>query len=266
MPVNYLSLPLAVVMSAFLLVACQAASEKPKEPPSTVGSTATVVDKAPAYEVEFTEDFQQGILSQRSWILTEQNDFRQSIIDVIDVGQNDLRLSLLANTIGTMGDTVKFHGVRTVRKIDFAEGKIISFDLDWNDQANGSYLTAGLYLCPVATDINPRDELDWIAVEYIGVPPGKNARLQVASAKKGNLRFLFTEGWPDKQRTGRKIANQHVELVIDDDSLKVLEKGEELFSTGNHGLNFSQAYLYLQMSSHSNYPSREVYFDNIVVK
>ena len=127
-------------------------------------------------------------------------------------------------------------------------------------------IDAGIYLCPVATDANPRDKLDWISFEYVGVPPGKNARLQVASANKGNLRFLFTEGWPDKQRTGRKIADQHVELFIDDNSLKVLENGEELFSTGNHGLNFDRAYLYLQMSSHSNYPSREVYFDNIVVR
>jgi hypothetical protein len=45
-----------------------------------------------------------------------------------------------------------------------------------------------------------------------------------------------------------------------------MENGEGLFSIGNHGINFTQAYLYLQMSSHSNYPSRDVYFDNILVQ
>jgi len=168
--------------------------------------------------------------------------------------------------MGTKDDTVKFHGVRSLEKIDFSDGKSISFDLDWNDQTNGSYLTAGLYLCPVSTDTSPRQGLDWVAVEYVGVPPRGNARLQIATVNKGNLRFLFTEGWPEKQRTGRQIANQHVELIIDADSLKVMENGLELFSTGDHGLSFNQAYLYLQMSSHSNYPSREIYFDNIEVQ
>ena len=98
------------------------------------------------------------------------------------------------------------------------------------------------------------------------VPPGQNARFQVASTNTGSLRFLFTEGWPDKQRTGRKIANQHVELIIYKNSLKVMENGEELFSTDDHGQDFTQAHLYFQVSSHSNYPSREVYFDNIMVQ
>ena len=100
----------------------------------------------------------------------------------------------------------------------------------------------------------------------MGVPPGKNARFQVARKNSDNLRFLFTEGWPDEQRTGREIARQHVELIIDRNSLRVVENGEEVFYTEEHGLGFTQAYLYLQMSSHSNYPTREIYFDNIMVQ
>lgn len=114
---------------------------------------------------EIYDDFQEGIIIKSRWRLTRQSDFSQSIVDVVDLGQNDLRLRLLANTMGTKDDTVKFHDIRSLQKIDFTEAKVISFDLDWNDQANGCYLTAGIYLCPVATDTNPGDEPDWLALQ-----------------------------------------------------------------------------------------------------
>lgn len=263
---KYFSLSLSLSLIVFALMACQATSDTIKESTNAIESSNTGISESPASKFEIYEDFQEGILSQNLWKLTRKNDFRQSIIKVVDISQNDFRLLLLADTIGTTDDTVKFHGIRSLQKIDFAEGKVISFDLDWNNQANGSYLTVGIYLCPVATNTNPRDEPDWLAFEYIGVPPGQNARFQVASTNNGNLRLLFTEGWPDKQPTGRKITNQHLELFIDKDGLKIMENGEELFSTLDHGQDFTQAYLYLQMSSHSNYSSRTIYFNNVVVR
>lgn len=231
-----------------------------KQAPEIAGETG------PSTPFDIKEDFQEGSLSPSLWTLTRQNDFRQSIIDVVEVGPKDYRLRLLADTVGTKDDTVKFHGIRSLRRIDFTEGKVISFELDWNNQANGSYLTAGMYLCPTATNTNPGDEADWLSFEYIGVPPGQNARFQVASASGGNLRLLHTEGWPDKQRTGRKIANQRIDIFIDKEALKVIENSRELFSTPAHGQDFTRPYLYFQMSSHSNYPSRQVYFDNVSIQ
>ena len=46
----------------------------------------------------------------------------------------------------------------------------------------------------------------------------------------------------------------------------MLQDGDETYSLSNHNLNFTTAYIYLQMSSGTNYPSREVYFDNILVQ
>lgn len=57
----------------------------------------------------------------------------------------------------------------------------------------------------------------------------------------------------------------HLKLIIDNNQLKVIENGKDLYYTKNHGLNFIKAYLYLQMSSHSNYPAREIFFDNIKI-
>jgi hypothetical protein len=47
--------------------------------------------------------------------------------------------------------------------------------------------------------------------------------------------------------------------------LKVLENGGKMFATDHLPWPFPTAYLYLQMSSHSNYPPREIYFDNVVI-
>ncbi len=220
-------------------------------------------------DIVIRDDFGGGKLNLSHWVVTKEGDFAEMLVDIYDVDpakMGDYRLRLAANTVGTSDDTVKYLGVRSLRKIDLTGGAAISFDLDWNNQLNGSYLTAGIYLSPTATDAHPENQPEWAAFEYVGVPPGENARFQVAGTYNGNPRVLFTEGWPDQNRAGRKIANQHIELVIDSSKLKVKENKKEIFYSEDFNLDFSQAYLYLQMSSHSNYPPRTVYFDNILVK
>ena len=217
--------------------------------------------------VKFNENFSERVLNTQTWQITREGDFEESTIDVYDVDLTedvDYRLRLRANTIGTSDDTVKFHGVRSVQKVDFSEGLNISFDLDWNNQSNGCYLTASVYLCPTVTNGNPRDENDWLKFEYVGVPPGKNARSVIATKIDGRTRWLYTEGWPE-DRSGRKIADQHIRITLDDKSFKITEEGEEIYASPSHDLTFTSAYIYLQMSSHSNYPAREIYFKNVVV-
>ena len=107
------------------------------------------------------------------------------------------------------------------------------------------------------------DENDWLKFEYVGVPPGLNARSVVTTKVDGKIRSLYTEGWPEN-RTGRHIANQHVNIIIDNRSFKIIENGDEIFES-SHDLSFTSAYIYLQMSSHSNYPDREIYFDNVMI-
>ena len=217
--------------------------------------------------VKFNENFSEGVLNTQTWQITREGDFEESTIDVYDVDLTedvDYRLRLRANTIGTSDDTVKFHGVRSVQKVDFSEGLNISFDLDWNNQSNGCYLTASVYLCPNVTNGNPRDENDWLKFEYVGVPPGKTARSVIAAKIDGRTRWLYTEGWPE-DRSGRKITDQHIQITLDGKSFKIMEEGEEIYALPSHNLTPTSAYIYLQMSSHSNYPAREIYFNNVVV-
>jgi hypothetical protein len=213
------------------------------------------------------EGFDNGRLDPGRWVATAEGDFKERTVDVVDVsrrGARDLRLRLRADTRGTRDDTVKYLGVRTVRRISIGEGTRIGVTLDWNEQANGSYFSAALVLTPETTDGSPLRAQDWLKVEYVGVPPGRNARLAVEARTGGRERTLFTEGWPETNRTGRKIGVQDVLLVFARSSFEIHENGRRVFESKG-AVSFDAAYLHLQLSSHSNYPPREIFFDDVYV-
>lgn len=229
---------------------------------------------SPAAEnpVIFQEDFEQGILDSSRWEVTIDGDFADFLVDVYDVDVNedtDYRLRLQANTIGT-SDPLKFLGVRSMNELDFSTGRAVTFDLDWNDQSNGCYLTASLYLCPTVSS-NPKNESNWLKFEYTGVPPGRNVRINIWEKIDGVVKQLHTD-WGPRDEQGRPTGkllepgSHRVEILLEKNSLRVLEDGTEIYQLSDHELSFTTAYIYLQMSSGTNYPSREVYFDNILVQ
>jgi hypothetical protein len=218
------------------------------------------------------DDFQEGGLDLSQWEQTSDGDFSKMIVDVQDVDptkKTDFRLRLLANTIGT-SDPVKSLGVMNKTLIDFSQGVMISFDLDWNNQRNGCYLTASMYLCP-AKSKNPKKEKDWVKFEYVGVPPGQNVRTNIWANISGALKQLYTD-WGPRDPDGRPQGipkghiNHNIRILLDVSNIQIFEDGNELYPLSPHNLNFTTAYLYLQMSSGTNYPSREVYFDNLLVQ
>jgi len=207
------------------------------------------------------ERFGGPSLDKSLWKVTRKHDFQTWKVEVLGG-----RLRLMAATVGTRPETVKWVGVGSREPlVDLSRPVEVEFELDWNRQRNGCYLTAGLYLCPVASEA-PKEESDWLKVEYVGVPPGKKGRCELATRVRGRLHLLYTEGWPTKQRTGRPLAVQKVKLTLRDGRLELHENGKLLFDIPSLRLGFEEAYLYLQMSSHSNYPPREVFFDNVVVR
>lgn len=218
---------------------------------------------------DWTDNFQKGTLDSKKWQKTESGDFRKNAMDIVkkDSGKNaEYGLRLMADTIGTDDKTVKFIGIRSKDVFDLSDGFEVSVELDWNNQANGSYMSAGFYLSPTATGGNPMDEADWIRVEYVGVPPGENARMTISANEENRVRWLYTEGWPLKNKKGRPITVQNLTLMILDGELVVMENGQEVFRTAPVPIRFEEGFIYLQMSSHSNYPAREIYFDNVKVK
>ena len=128
-------------------------------------------------------------------------------------------------------------------------------------------MTAGIFLCPTLTEGNPADEPAWVRIEYVGVPPGRKARAAVWLRNETGTHWIHKEGWPEKQRTGRTIDRLRVGIEFREDGWAVTENGEPLFrAPGKWPLPFDTAHVYLQMSSHSNYPPREIFFDNITFR
>lgn len=206
------------------------------------------------------DDFGLGHLDPARWVATRLGDFQTEIVDVPDG-----RLRMAAATIGADDRTVKYHGVRSAEPlVDLATPVEISFDLDWNNQSNGCYMTAGMYLCPTATD-NPEAEKSFLRVEYWGVWPGARARCIIATKIAGNLKFLLTEDWLDKG-PGRHVTRLRLRVTLRGNQLAVTEDDKPIFDTTDLHLDFRRAYLYLQQSSHSNYPRREVFFDTVLVR
>ncbi len=215
----------------------------------------------------WSEDFNQGKLDAARWQVTSQGDFRMRHAGVArKSGSNDFRLRLAADTVGTNDETIKALGVISRDRVRLADGTRITVELDWNDQANGSYLTAGIVLSPDKTSANPLDGPSWLDLQYIGVPPGQNARLLISAKNKGREQWLYTEGWPEVNRAGRKIGVQTVTILVKGRAVQILENGKLVYDSLTPVLSFDRAYLYLQMSSHSNYETREIYFDNIRIE
>jgi len=217
--------------------------------------------------VLFFENFDKGKLDISRWSVTKDGDFNQFAVDVQPGKGKDYRLRLMANTLKT-SDPLKYLGVRSIKKVDFSDAKEISFDLDWNNQRNGCYLTAGLYICPVESE-NPKKEKDWIKFEWVGVPPGKNIRTNVWANVNGAPKQLYTD-WGPRDENGRpqgwpvKPGNHRIKLLLDSKDVWGWADSKQLCNSV-HSLNFTSGYLYFQMSSGTNYLQREVYFDNIVV-
>ena len=216
-----------------------------------------------------TETF-DGPLTDAQWIVVRSGDAQESVADVVDG-----RLHLRLNTLGTRDDTVKYLGIRTPQALDISEGVEIRYTLDWNQQENGCYLGAGLVLCPTAPEVTdpithvtsaaaPDGEPTFLVFDDLGVPPGKNLRA-FCTLKRNKLdRYLFTDGWP-KNKTGRELNLIHMRLQLTPQTLRIWENDTLLTEITNLKLPFTQTYLYLRLQSHSNYPAREVYFDDFSV-
>ena len=212
--------------------------------------------------------FDAAKLDARRWAVTSAHDFRQRSVEIVKrkVQPDRYWLRLQADTIGTDDRTVKFLGIRLREPLNLLVKSEVEVEIDWNQQPNGSYLTAGVFLAPAETEKAAELLSDWVKIEYVGVPPGKNGRAVVASKREGQLKFLHTEGWPDRSRAGRPIARQRLKITIDRGSLEVSENGQILYQSDEPVLSFQRAWLYLQMSSHSNYASRELFMSGIAVR
>lgn len=233
---------------------------------AAIGGTFAIRARSARQPREFSDRFERGALGG-AWTFTTSGDFSERAIDIVrEPATANGRLRFRAGTLGTRDDSVKFLGVRTTNPIPMDRGVRVTVELDWNAQANGSYLSSELIVSPSGVTGNPLEKPDWIRVGYVGVPPGRNARMVVAASLGGRIRTVFDEGWPDENRSGRPIGRQLVTLQVLDGRIEVVENGSPLFSGELKQAMKQPAYIYLQMSSHSNYAARELFFDEVRVE
>lgn len=170
------------------------------------------------------------------------------------------RLALALDTLGTDPTTLKVVGVRTRSPMRLGR---VEWTLDWNQQRNGSYLKAALYVSPHATTGDPAELPDWIRVEHVGVPPGERWRHTVAEQQAGSLRYLDQAGWP-ADRSGRPPGAPRCRLDLQADGRVTYAEDGVVRSAVRTARPFTvPVYVYLTLTSHSNYPRRTVYIDNV---
>ena len=166
----------------------------------------------------------------------------------VPAGAGAFRLGISADTRGTRDDTVKFvgvHGAFTIR----LDGRFASRST-WIGTSRAMAAMLGGGSCSRRIRIRRvRSSLrDWLKVEYVGVPPGTNARM-VIGLRGGQERTLHNEGWPETNRAGRTIGLQHLVIVFRDQIVQVRENDQLVYDSKQRVADFNSAFLYLQMSS-----------------
>ena len=213
-------------------------------------------DATPPPAAGFQDAFDS--LSLERWTPVRSHDAKREVLET-----REGRLVLGLDTLGTDDATVKAVGVRTARPIDVAAGARITATFDWGAQENTSYLAAGIFLSPEARE-NAREAEDWIAVQLVGVPPGQTARPLVTARSRGRMIELAAFGWPI-EKPSRPLGRETIGIEIRGTSLRVDFGGKEVFATAESPVLLERAWLYLHFHGHSNYPLREIAFDDITV-
>jgi hypothetical protein len=230
---------------------------------STLGAAIGLALAALAAAADgWVDAFGGPMLDLARWEQFVDGDVREWSADLVPAPPG-FRLRLRLDTRDTRDDTVKHAGVTRRETIALGEGARLTVRLDWGNQANGSYLAAAVVLTPHAAPPNPLAAPDWLAVGYVGVPPGHNARMVVRTRKDGRDRTVYTEGWPDTNRTGRRIGVQEISVTVHGRALEVWEGDRAVWRSEDAAVPLPALRLGLVLSSHSNFPARAVYVERV---
>ncbi len=254
---------LTALAAVLALVSCRG-GDGPAKAPGPEGAAQPKATRGPTPEPALVDDFRT--LDRDRWVVTKLNDFEQVSVDLVpdpkEPGDKMLRFQM--STMKTDPSTVKFVGVAHPKPLDLSTPVRIAVDFDWGDQTNGSYLTLGLFLSPEWTTGAVTRTMDWLGFRLVGVPPGKQVRQEIMRRNYGNLQEVERFGWPDKKDFAR-LGRVRLELELDGRRLVARMDGAEIFRTEDAGIRFDKAYLYVEASSHSNYPVRNLYVDEIEI-
>ncbi len=176
-----------------------------------------------------------------------------------------LRMEL--ETYGRRHEEVSVVAAAWKPALDFlAEPQTITLGLEWLEDSNAAYLSAGLAIIPEASPLSgdPRDLAEVTHLSFIGVGPGALARRELLVQRKGQEIARDTEGWPDKEKEGRQLTEVVVKIVVTDALIQIEEKGRPPVSIAAN-LGFARGRLVVFAASHSNSMRRAVRFTQLRV-
>ncbi len=171
-------------------------------------------------------------------------------------------------TYGRAADEVSVVALAWKQPLDFlAAPHQMTIALDWLEDSNASYLSAGLAILPEDAPLtgDPRDLPEVSHVSFIGAGLGAHARRELLVQRRGQEIFRDTEGWPEVGREGRKVGSVELTLTIDGQSMRLEETGREVV-TAPTGLGFARGRLVLFVASHSNSMRRAVRFTKLELR
>ena len=237
------------------------------EAPSPVAEPVKEASAAPAApdagddSARWVHRFDQPLTSD--WVTwTHQLDAQQG---AIRVDAHGLRMEL--ETYGRPHAEVSVTAAAWKEALDFsAQAQTMTVQLDWLEDSNASYLSAGLAIVPEDAELkgDPRDLPQVTHLSFIGVGPGATARRELLVQRQGQELARDTEGWPEVEREGRHLKSVSVRLVVSGDLIRIEEEGRAPVSVKS-SLGFARGRLVLFAASHSNSMRRAVRFTQLRV-
>ncbi len=233
--------------------------ETESKPAQLVDATAVIPAKPLRLRALFTDKL--DAVNWGSWVHNLAKDKSR-----LTPGAGGLYIDL--ETYGRAADEVSVVALAWKEPIDFLGGpQTVTVALDWLEDSNASYLSAGLALIPEDAPLrgDPRDLTDVSHVSFIGAGMGAHARRELLVQRHGQEAFRDTEGWPEVGREGRKLATAELKLTIDGQSIRLEEAGRDAV-TAPTGLGFARGRLVLFVASHSNSMRRAVRFTKLELR
>lgn len=228
------------------------AAEAPNEP---------VTELEPVSKARLDESFREALSDQ--WVVwRHQVDPSKSVVATSPEG-----LMIDLETYARAHDEVSVAAVAWKPALDFLSGpQTITLSLDWLEDSNASYLTAGLAIVPEGANLkgDPRDLSEVAHVSFVGAGAGANARREVLVQRRGQEIARDTEGWPEKGKEGRQLSKVTLQLVVTDQMIRVEEAGREPVSIPS-SIGFARGRLVIFVASHSNSMRRAVRFSRLRV-
>jgi hypothetical protein len=189
------------------------------------------------------DNFSPGPLDPSVWAPFREGNFRDSAIEAIG------GLRIAADTRGTPPGTWQHLGVRRIEAIAIRDGTAVAVSMSGGDSP---FLWGAMVFSTCNVPGNPKATSDWIAISW----------------GEGRMRVTACAGAVDRVLVEKTAENpqRRVEIRFRAGGFHLFEGDTPIFDSASAAVGFDLVYLYLMVSSESNYLLRAVRFHNLEIR